>query len=49
MFINLLNKAQVGNINDDVETLLKASFIHESDENYPKSTLHIYAENVNLP
>ena len=44
LFINLLNKVWVGN-DDDVENLLKARFIHESDENYPKYPLHIYAGN----
>ena len=41
----MLNKVRVGNINDDVENLLEARFIHESDENYPKDALHMYAEN----
>ena len=45
LFIDLLNKVQVGKIDDDVEKLLKARFIHESDENYPKDALHMYAEN----
>ena len=36
LFIDLLNKARVGNIDDDVEKLLKARFIHEYGENYPK-------------
>ena len=45
LFIDLLNKVRVDNIDDDVENLLKARFISESDENYPKDALHIYAEN----
>ena len=45
LFIDLLNKFRVGKINDDVENLLKARFIHESDENYQKNVLHMYAEN----
>ena len=32
LFINLLNKVRVSNIDDDVENLLKARFIRESDE-----------------
>ena len=36
LFINLLNKVRVGNIDDDVENLLRARFICESDETYPK-------------
>ena len=34
----------VGNIDDDVDKLFKARFIHKSDENHPKYALH-YAEN----
>ena len=45
LFIDLLNKVRAGNIDDDVENLLKARFICESDENYPKDALHMYAEN----
>ena len=41
----MFNNVQVGKIDDDVEKLLKARFIHESDENYPKDALHMYAEN----
>ena len=45
LFIDLLNKVRVGNIDDEVEKLLKARFIHESDENYPVDASHMYAEN----
>ena len=45
LFIDLLNKARVGNIDDDVEKLLKARFIHEYGENYPKDAWHMIAEN----
>ena len=45
VFVDLLNKVWVGNIDDDAENLLKARFIHGSDENYPKDALHSYAEN----
>ena len=41
----MLNKVRVGSIDDDVEKLLKAKFIHESDENYAKEALHMYTEN----
>ena len=41
----MVNKIQVGNIDDDAENLLKGRFIHQSDENYPKDALHMYAEN----
>ena len=45
VFVDLLNKVWVGNIDDDAENLLKARFIHGSDENHPKDALHSYAEN----
>ena len=45
LFIDLLNKVLVGNNDDDVEHLLKARFIHESNENYPNDVLHMHAEN----
>ena len=45
LFIDLLNKVRIGNIDDDVENLHKTRFIHESDENYPKDALHMYAGN----
>ena len=41
----MLNKVRVGNIDDDIEKLLKVRFTHESDENYPKDALHMYEEN----
>ena len=45
LFIDLLNKVQIGNIDDNVENLLEARSIRESDENYPKDALHIYLDN----
>ena len=35
LLIDLLNKVQVGNIDDEVENLLEARFISKSDEDYP--------------
>ena len=45
LFIDLLNKVRVGNIDDDVENLLKTRFLRTSDENYPKDALHMYPDN----
>ena len=45
LFVDLLNKVRVGNNDDDVEKLLKATLIHENDENFVKDSLHMYAEN----
>ena len=47
LFIDLPNKVRVGKIDDDIEKLLKARFIHESNENYRSDTLHMY-ERMNL-
>ena len=44
LFIDLLNNVRVVDIDDDVENLLTARFICESDENYPKGALHMYTE-----
>ena len=41
----MLNKVRVGNIDDEVEKLLKAWFIYESHENYPIDASHMHAEN----
>ena len=38
------DKVWVGKMNDDVEILLKARRIPESDENYPKDPMHMYTE-----
>ena len=44
-FIDKLNKVRVGNVDDDVEQLLKARFLCDSDEDYyPKDALNNYAE-----
>ena len=44
LFIDLLNKSRVGSIDEDAENLLKARFIRESNQNYPKHAFHMYAE-----
>ena len=45
LFVDLLNKVRVSDTDDDAEKLLKARFLHESDENYPNDALHMYAKN----
>ena len=45
LFIDFLNNVRVGNIDDNVENLLKERFICESDGNYPKYALHMHVEN----
>ena len=41
----MLKKVRVGNINNDVEKLLKATFTSESAEKQLKDPLHLYTEN----
>ena len=43
--IDMRNKVRVGNVDDNVEQLLKAIFVCDSDENYPTDALHMYVEN----
>ena len=40
----MLNKVRVGNINDNLENLLKVRVICESDENNPKDALQMYVK-----
>ena len=40
----MLDKVWVGNIDDNVEKLLKERFIYDSDKNYPKDALQQHAE-----
>ena len=45
LYTDLLNKIWVGNIDDDVEKLLKVRFLYEYDDKYPEDALHMFAEN----
>ena len=40
----MFNKVRVGNINDNLENLLKVRVICESDENNPKDALQMYVK-----
>ena len=44
-FIHLLNKVRVGNIDEDVENILKMRFITKTNPSFPIDALHIFAEN----
>ena len=44
LFINLLNKFWVGNIDGDVEKLLKAIFMKEPDKNLVRYLAHVCTE-----
>ena len=45
IFINLLNQVRVGNVDENVEHLLRSRFINKHDPSYPTGALHIFAEN----
>ena len=45
-FIEFLNKIRVGNLDESVQTCLKAIFVKENDVNYPRNALHIFPENI---
>ena len=44
-FIEFLNKIRVGNLDESVQTRLKARFIKENDVNHPRNALHMFSEN----
>ena len=44
LFIDLLNKVRVGNIDNDVKKLLKARVIHVFDENSKRCLAHVCRE-----
>ena len=44
-FIHSLNKVRVGNIDNNVENILKTCFISKNNPSYPIEALHIFAEN----
>ena len=46
IFIDLLNKVRVGNIDTHVESLLQSRFVSTTATNYPANAMHIWAENM---
>ena len=48
MFVNLLNKIRKGEIDQDVERIIKLRFIDKNDPHYSGDVLHIFAENAPL-
>ena len=45
IFINLLNKVRVGNVDENVENVLRSRFVNKDNPLYPIEALHIFAEN----
>ena len=43
LFIDLRNNVRVSSTDDDVENLLRARFIRESNEIHPKDAFHMHA------
>ena len=46
IFIDLLNKVQIGNIDTHVKSLLQSRFVSTTATNYPTNAMHIWAENM---
>ena len=46
MSVNMLNKIRVGEIDQNVEDVIKLLFIDKNDPCYPGNILHIFAENA---
>ena len=46
MLVNMLNKTRVSKIDQNVEDVIKLSFIDKSDPCYLDNILHIFAENA---
>ena len=44
MFLNLLNKRRVGQIEQTIEHAIKSRFTHKDDTSYPGNIFHIFAE-----
>ena len=45
IFVNVLNKKWVGEIDQNVEDVIKLRFCNKNDTFYPGNILHIFAEN----
>ena len=45
-FINLLNKMQVGQIDQNTKHVIKSRFIGKDDTSYPGNVLHIFPEDA---
>ena len=46
MFVNMLNKIRVGEIDQNVEDVIKLRFIDKNDPCYPGNILHVFAGNA---
>ena len=46
MFVDMLNKIRVGEIDQNAENVIKLRFIDKNDPCYPGNILHIFAENT---
>ena len=46
MFVNLLNKIRKGEIDQNVEHIMKSRFIDKNNQHYPGHTCHIFAKNA---
>ena len=47
-FVNMLNKIRVGEIDQNIEEVIKLHFNDKNDPCYPGNILHIFAENARV-
>ena len=48
IFVNMLNKIRTGEIDQNVEDVIKLHFIGKNDSCYPGNILHIFGENASI-
>ena len=48
MSVNTLNKIRVGEIDQNVEGVIKLLFIDKNDPCYPGNILHIFVQNISV-
>ena len=46
IFVDMLNKIKVGEVDQNVEDVIKLRFIDKNDPCYPGNILHIFAEST---
>ena len=46
MFVNMLNKKRVGEIDQNIEDVIQSSLIDKNDPRYPGNILHTFAKNA---
>ena len=47
-FTELLNRVRIGSLTDEDQKILSERIVKKSDENYPRKSMHIWAENKHV-